>query len=125
VLILCPKPTPQKLNIDMKSKKVWLVPLTTLVLLLIAGDFVYYYLLDGSLLTHRVLTIIISSVFLILALISLIARDKLTKNYRTAALVALLVGLNFVSLAFPSQILRNLVYILVMVIVLNFVLGKK
>lgn len=125
MLILCPKPTPQKLNIDMKSKKVWLVPLTTLVLLLIAGDFVYYYLLDGSLLTHRVLTIIISSVFLILALISLIARDKLTKNYRTAALVALLVGLNFVSLAFPSQILRNLVYILVMVIVLNFVLGKK
>ncbi|GEM_PF-3709247 len=122
---MCPKPTPQKLNIDMKSKKVWLVPLTTLVLLLIAGDFVYYYLLDGSLLTHRVLTIIISSVFLILALISLIARDKLTKNYRTAALVALLVGLNFVSLAFPSQILRNLVYILVMVIVLNFVLGKK
>lgn len=125
MLILCPKPTPQKLNIDMKSKKVWLVPLTTLVLLLIAGDFVYYYLLDGSLLTHRVLTIIISSVFLILALISLIARDKLTRNYRTAALVALLVGLNFVSLAFPSQILRNLVYILVMVIVLNFVLGKK
>lgn len=125
MLILCPKPTPQKLNIDMKSKKVWLVPLTTLVLLLIAGDFVYYYLLDGSLLTHRVLTIIISSVFLILALISLIARDKLTRNYRTAALVALLVGLNFVSLAFPSQILRNLVYILVIVIVLNFVLGKK
>ena len=113
-------------NIMNKWRKTLLIPLATLILVLLAIDF--STLFGGSNLsfvTHKNISLLLSIIFIIMGLLAIILKDKLTTNYKTAFLACLLISMNFLNLALKLPLLRNLVFILAIAMVIYFRKGKK
>lgn len=113
-------------NIMNKWRKTLLIPLATLILVLLVIDF--STLFGGSNLsfvTHKNISLLLSIIFIIMGLLAIILKDKLTTNYKTAFLACLLISMNFLNLALKLPLLRNLVFILAIAMVIYFRKGKK
>jgi hypothetical protein len=109
-----------------KWRKILLIPLATLILVLLAIDFsTFFFTSKLVLVSHRNINILLSIIFSIMGLLSIILKDKLTKNYRTAFLACLLISVNFLNLALKYTLLRNMVFLLAIVMVVYFKKGNK
>ena len=113
-------------SLMVKWRKTLLIPLATLILVLLAIDFsTFFFTSSLTFISHKNISIILSIIFIIMGLLSITLKDKLTKNYKTAFLACLLISVNFLNLALKLPVLRNLVFILAIIMVIYFKKGDK
>jgi hypothetical protein len=109
-----------------KWRKTLLIPLATLIIVLLVIDFSTLFGSSNlSFVTHKNISLLLSIIFIIMGLLAIILKDKLTTNYKTAFLACLLISMNFLNLALKLPFLRNLVFILAIAMVIYFRKGKK
>jgi len=109
-----------------KWRKTLLIPLATLILVLLAIDFsTFFFTSSLTFVTHKNINIVLSITFIIMGLLSIGLKDKLTKNYKTAFLACLLISVNFLNLALKLTVLRNMVFLLAIIMVIYFKKGDK
>jgi hypothetical protein len=113
-------------NLIVKWRKTILIPLSALVLVLLAMDFsTFFFTLPLSFVSHKNINILLAIIFIIMALFAIILKDNLTKNYKTAFLACILISVNFLNLALKITLLRNMVFLLAIIMVVYFRKGAK
>jgi len=113
-------------NLMVKWRKTLLIPLSTLILVLLAIDFsMFFFTPTLAIISHKNIYMLLSIIFIIMGILSLVVKDNLTKNYKTAFLACLLISVNFLNLALKLTLLRNMVFLLAIIIVVYFRRGKK
>lgn len=109
-----------------KWRKTLLIPLATLIISLLAIDFsTFFFTSKLTFVSHKNISILLSIIFIIMGLLSVFVKDKLTKNYKTASLACLLISVNFLNLALKLPILRTMVFLLAIIMVVYFKKGNK
>ena len=109
-----------------KWRKTLLIPLATLILVLLAIDFsTFFFVSKLTFVSHKNINILLSIIFIMMGILSVFVKDKLTKNYKTAFLACLLISVNFLNLALKLAILRNMVFLLAIIMVVYFKKGNK
>lgn len=113
-------------DLKVKWRKTLLVPLATLILVLLAIDFsTFFFTSKLTFVSHRNINIVLSIIFILMGILSITLKEKLTKNYKTAFLACLLISVNFLNLALKLVVLRNMVFLLAIIMVVYFKKGKK
>ena len=113
-------------DLMIKWRKALLIPLSTLVLVLLAIDFsTFFFTSKLTFVSHKNINIVLSIIFIIMGILSITLKGKLTKNYKTAFLACLLISVNFLNIALKLTVLRTMVFLLAILTVVYFKKGSK